>query len=438
MLEFNEIKNKDKAIMIRAKLNEMLKSIIDGTEGLRSLWKELKATNLVLKNLSKSTDEKYSDLKQGLFQSNNYTDKKTSEVYNKLTKEIAELKSATLRNKGYFESSLELKLAWPSAEIGCIAYVGLAHPYSIWKWTTDGWVDTKQKGGQEVIPLNNYVTYDSLGDINGGFTVQLKNSLGKNLYPTTESSLVKMTNYFTPDWPYDKEPITRQDSVAAAITKLETASVADGIALNDQWGTMPFGGFLETASVEETSIDSVPPSSIFFVNDRHGFVFMQNGKYYNNTAENGPSYNTDGFIAKQKTYFMLGNVQYYFNGTTLIGIVTKISEGFSEVNEYNISAITGTTYADLQGAINALNTYLKDGKSVGLKCTFVNTDSKKPETWIYQGGSFVATNSWSCTNTPEVLTKKVEYLESAVQELVTAKISGEGDQILDITQQKYL
>ena len=74
---------------------------------------------------------------------------------------------------------------------------------------------------------------------------------------------------------------------------------------------------------------------------------------------------------------------------------SKLTELDKEINEYNISAITGKQYASLQDAIAELNTYLKDGKAVGLKCTFVKTSTNKAETWMYQGGSFVNVESWS-------------------------------------------
>lgn len=80
-------------------------------------------------------------------------------------------------------------------------------------------------------------------------------------------------------------------------------------------------------------------------------------------------------------------------------IKDKIDKVEKEINEYNISSIKGAEYANLQSAVNALNTYLTDDlKKAGVKVTFVSSVHHKAETWMYQGGGFVSVASW--TNEP--------------------------------------
>lgn len=77
--------------------------------------------------------------------------------FNNINTELAGIKNATTKNKGYFKTDAALKLAYPTAKPGDIAYVGLNYPYQIWEWS-NGWQDTKQTGGAENVSLVDYYT----------------------------------------------------------------------------------------------------------------------------------------------------------------------------------------------------------------------------------------------------------------------------------------
>lgn len=71
--------------------------------------------------------------------------------------EINALKSATVKNKGYFKTLGDLQLAHPVGDVGDLAYVGTASPYAIYQWGDNGWEDTGNTEGYHV----QYMTYNA-------------------------------------------------------------------------------------------------------------------------------------------------------------------------------------------------------------------------------------------------------------------------------------
>lgn len=78
--------------------------------------------------------------------------------FTKVNNAIEQVKNATTRNKGYFSSASELMAAFPTANVGDIAYVGNAYPYAICKWNGSVWESTGSTGGEESVNLGNYYT----------------------------------------------------------------------------------------------------------------------------------------------------------------------------------------------------------------------------------------------------------------------------------------
>lgn len=78
--------------------------------------------------------------------------------FDTLTAEVTKLKYATTRNKGYYSDASALLAGQPVASVGDIAFVGVAYPYAIWKWTGDGWMDSGETGGDESVNLGDYYT----------------------------------------------------------------------------------------------------------------------------------------------------------------------------------------------------------------------------------------------------------------------------------------
>lgn len=81
--------------------------------------------------------------------------------------DLKKVKNATTRNKGYFSSDTELKSAFPSANMGDIAYVGSAYPYQTWSWNGSAWEKKNDAGGEESVNLGNYYTKE---ETDGKFT----------------------------------------------------------------------------------------------------------------------------------------------------------------------------------------------------------------------------------------------------------------------------
>ena len=88
--------------------------------------------------------------------------------FNTIGVDLEKVKNATIRNKGYFSSSSELKSQHPTANVGDVAHVGDSYPYAIWKWNGSNWYDTGSTGGEHV----NLGDYYTRTDINRKFAIE--------------------------------------------------------------------------------------------------------------------------------------------------------------------------------------------------------------------------------------------------------------------------
>lgn len=84
--------------------------------------------------------------------------------FSKVNNAVEEVKNATTRNKGYFSSDTELKSAFPSANVGDIAYVGSAYPYQTWAWDGSAWKKKNDAGGEESVNLGDYYTKEETNE----------------------------------------------------------------------------------------------------------------------------------------------------------------------------------------------------------------------------------------------------------------------------------
>lgn len=148
-MKFNQINNSESGLTVRGKLNSMLFALIDGVEGVKVIWARIRQMAEAITDNKTLTDEQYQNCLEGIQQANHYTDKKTTEALNTL-----------VMNKGYYSTSEELIAVWPTSSFGSQAYVGTTYPYKIWRYGSDGWVDTGETGGSEEVPLASYLSYD--------------------------------------------------------------------------------------------------------------------------------------------------------------------------------------------------------------------------------------------------------------------------------------
>ena len=159
MIKFENLMPKDRGSLARAKLNSMLEALINGLSGVNALWKKVISLETKVDNNKKESDEKYRDLNNGIQQTYSYTNMKVGEVTRTIDTKL-------LKNKGYYNTDADLKKVHPRAEEGCIAYVGTKYPFQLWKWKdAGGWYDTKQTGGDDKVPLGNYLTFKDLGNV---------------------------------------------------------------------------------------------------------------------------------------------------------------------------------------------------------------------------------------------------------------------------------
>lgn len=84
--------------------------------------------------------------------------------FSKVNNAVEQVKNATTRNKGYFSSDTELKSAFPSANVGDIAYVGSAYPYQTWAWDGSAWKKKNDAGGEESVNLGDYYTKEETNE----------------------------------------------------------------------------------------------------------------------------------------------------------------------------------------------------------------------------------------------------------------------------------
>jgi hypothetical protein len=78
--------------------------------------------------------------------------------FTKVNTAVEQIKNATTRNKGYFPSEEALNEAFPSANVGDIAYVGSEYPYQTWAWNGTIWEKKNDAGGEDSVNLGDYYT----------------------------------------------------------------------------------------------------------------------------------------------------------------------------------------------------------------------------------------------------------------------------------------
>lgn len=71
---------------------------------------------------------------------------------------LSKIENATYKNKGYYMTVEALRVAYPSAENGSQAFVGLNYPYAVYQWTGGAWTATGATGGNQDFSLENYYT----------------------------------------------------------------------------------------------------------------------------------------------------------------------------------------------------------------------------------------------------------------------------------------
>lgn len=89
--------------------------------------------------------------------------------------------------------------------------------------------------------------------------------------------------------------------------------------------------------------------------------------------------------------------QEYYDKITLDKRVTELN--ISEL--YKTQGIGGTNKYDLATAIAQVPTQYRSIQ--GLKVTFINNDTSKSETWVYDGGTFTTITNWKLSNDSEKL-----------------------------------
>lgn len=105
------------------------------------------------------------------------------------------------------------------------------------------------------------------------------------------------------------------------------------------------------------------------------------------------------------------------NPKTRKSLTTEISELSKKINEFNISVLYPTSGVDgsneytLAGAIVQVPDEYRT--VTGLKITFVNNETSKPETWVYNGGNFTTIDNWIQSNDSE----KLDNIENEIKDI---------------------
>ena len=102
--------------------------------------------------------------KEGLW--SNISDR-INENFNKVDSAVESLKSATVKNCGYYSTVAALREAYSTASAGAKAYVGDNFPYAIYLWDSaiNDWRDSGEVGGTEDVTMNNSITTIVNGDV---------------------------------------------------------------------------------------------------------------------------------------------------------------------------------------------------------------------------------------------------------------------------------
>lgn len=85
-----------------------------------------------------------------------------NENFGKASSELEKLKSATIKNKGYFVSlsSLQNSVSYPV--LGDYAYVGFSYPFTIYRYNGSRWESTSATGGSTTFEPVNDIEYEDL------------------------------------------------------------------------------------------------------------------------------------------------------------------------------------------------------------------------------------------------------------------------------------
>ena len=102
------------------------------------------------------------------------TSDRLNQNFTKIGTEIEKIKNSTSKNKGYYDTSDDLKENVKTGTIGDKAYVGLSYPYQIWKWDGTTWYDTEQTGGEEYVDLGNYYSKEEINSLNDETDAQIE------------------------------------------------------------------------------------------------------------------------------------------------------------------------------------------------------------------------------------------------------------------------
>lgn len=81
-----------------------------------------------------------------------------------LEDDIEGIRLATTKNKGYFTTVDALNTAVPTADEGCIAYVGATYPFALYRYIGGVWTDSGTTGGDEQVNMSEYLRLDEVED----------------------------------------------------------------------------------------------------------------------------------------------------------------------------------------------------------------------------------------------------------------------------------
>lgn len=80
MIQYENLNSGEAGLSVRAKLNNMLKALISGNEGINNVWKEFSTVNNTLKSQEQTGDDRYYELREQIHNSFDYTDSECSDL----------------------------------------------------------------------------------------------------------------------------------------------------------------------------------------------------------------------------------------------------------------------------------------------------------------------------------------------------------------------
>lgn len=187
-MRWDNIRNGEGGLSVRAKINNAIRDIIDGSKGILRLWEYLDNLSALLNVHKKDAENSFADLRKGVRKSYSYVDKQKALTLQEVTRQVTVAQNANLRNKGFFSSVDALKQTWSVSEMGTIAYVGATSPYVVYKWSDDGgWYNTGSTYNGEPA---NFHGYPKVGYAEDGNT-QLIDYNGESVFPMVNSTGVR-------------------------------------------------------------------------------------------------------------------------------------------------------------------------------------------------------------------------------------------------------